>query len=116
MYRFKVTCPSCSSQNVLPAKRMFVRVQDSSLAGGECVFTCLMCRRTGAVGVDSDDVAKMLVAGIAWISMCEPRVEHPETAAEGPPLTKDDLLDLHDMLERDCWFDELSSPLATEGR
>src|SRR4051794_11539151 len=109
MYRFKVTCPSCSSQNVLPARRMLVRVQDSSLAGGECVFTCMACRHTGAVGVDSDGVAKMLVAGVAWVSMPEPRVEHPETAVEGPPLTRDDLLDLHDVLEKDCWFDELSS-------
>ena len=111
----KVTCPECSSQNVLPARRMLVRVEDSSLAGGECVFTCLMCRRTATVGVDSDGVAKMLVAGVAWVAMLEPRFQHPETAASGPPLTRDDLLDLHDMLEQDTWFAELSSTLATEG-
>jgi hypothetical protein len=115
MYRFKVTCPSCSSQNVLPARRMLVRVEDSSLAGGECVFTCLVCRRTGSVGVESDGVAKMLVAGVAWVCMREPRVEHPETAAAGPPLTRDDLLDLHAVLEQDGWFEDLSATLATEG-
>ena len=35
---------------------------------------------------------------------------HPEAPPSGPPLTFDDLLDLHFLLDSDHWFDRILSP------
>jgi hypothetical protein len=107
MYRFKITCQSCAAENIQPARRLLVRVEDRTLSGGECVFTCLSCRRTTVVQVDRDAVAAMLLAGVAWLTLAEQQVAHPEDPADGPQLTSDDLLDLHDALAGDTWFEAL---------
>jgi hypothetical protein len=40
----------------------------------------------------------------------EPAVEpHPENPPTGPALTADEVIELHDLLERTDWFDELVS-------
>jgi len=40
----------------------------------------------------------------------EPRPPHPEQPTAGaPPLTRDDLLALHELLASDTWFDQVTS-------
>jgi beta-phosphoglucomutase-like phosphatase (HAD superfamily) len=116
MYRFKVTCPSCRSENVLPARKLLVRVADRAMTDAECVFGCLTYHRCVVIGVDRDGVSAMLMAGVAWLALAEPGVAHPEQPAAGPVLTVDDLLDLHTALEQEeTWFENLHGSVSADG-
>ena len=48
-------------------------------------------------------------SGVTYLSMSEPRIDHPESRVPGPPLTHDDLLDLHAALGGDAWFEQLAT-------
>jgi hypothetical protein len=54
-----------------------------------------------------DAVAALVGAGVTFLSMSEPRIDYPESRLAGPPLTHDDLLDLHATLSCDEWFEQL---------
>lgn len=103
-----LTCPHCASQLVLNPRRLLVRVDAGTATSGEVLFTCLGCRRTEAVTVDVASTAHLITAGVTYLSLSEPTVAHPEPQPPGPPLTHDDLLDLHAALAGDAWPEELS--------
>jgi hypothetical protein len=107
MTQFTLTCPRCSSQLTLSARRLMVRVDAGSAASGEVLFTCLNCRRTQAATVDVATAAHLITAGVTYLSLSETTVAHPEPQPPGPPLTHDDLLDLHAALAGDGWHEEL---------
>jgi hypothetical protein len=109
MIQFTLTCPTCSSELTLTPRRLMVRVDSGSATSGEVLFTCLHCRSTEAVTIDVAAVASLISAGVTYLSMSEPSVDHPEPRPPGPPLTHDDLLDLHAALDGDGWPDELAS-------
>lgn len=109
MALFTVHCPECSSELTLSSRRLLVRINAGTATAGEVLFTCLTCRRTAAAPVDVAVVAALLAGGVSYLALSEPRVTHPESAPQGPPLTHDDLLDLHTELARDAWFDQLSA-------
>jgi hypothetical protein len=107
MTQFTLSCPHCGAENTLTARRLLVRVDAGSATSGEVLFTCLICRATGTVTLDVRGVAALLRAGVTHLSLSEPRVEHPESPPPGPPLTHDDLLDLHAALGDDGWVETL---------
>ncbi len=107
MTQFTLHCPLCAAELTLTARRLMVRVDAGSATSGEVLFTCLSCRQTSSVTVDVNAVAALLSGGVTYLSMSEPRVEHPEAPPAGPPLTHDDLLDLHAELTGDSWFDQV---------
>jgi hypothetical protein len=109
MTQFTLHCPHCSAELTLTARRLMVRVDAGTAKSGEVLFTCLNCRRTTAADIDLDGAAALLAAGVTFLSMSEPRVEHPESPPPGPPLTHDDLLDLHAVLTSDAWFEKVAS-------
>jgi hypothetical protein len=109
MTQFTLHCPRCSAELTLTARRLMVRVDAGTATSGEILFTCLSCSQTSASAVDLDAVAALLSAGVTFLSLSEPRVEHPESPPSGPPLTHDDLLDLHAALMGDAWFDQVST-------
>ncbi len=97
---FTLTCPSCSADVSLPARRLVVRVdEDGSTA--EVLFTCLGCSSTVTVRLEAAGVLALMSAGVTTLTLSEPVVEHPESHAGGPPLTADDLIDLHADLEHE---------------
>jgi transcription elongation factor Elf1 len=107
MTQFTLHCPLCAAELTLTARRLMVRVDAGSATSGEILFTCLSCRQTCAVTVDVNAVAALLSAGVTFLSMSEPRVDHPEAPPSGPPLNHDDLLDLHAALDGDTWFEQM---------
>jgi hypothetical protein len=109
MTQFTLHCPACSAELTLTARRLMVRVDAGTAKSGEVLFTCLSCRKTTAANIELDAVAALLAAGVTFLSMSEPRVEHPEAPPSGPPLTHDDLLDLHAALSSDEWFERVAS-------
>lgn len=107
MTQFTLRCPACSSELTLAARRMLVRVDAGTATSGELLFSCLTCTVTSAETVDVATVAHLLAGGVTYLSLSEPRVDHPEHPPPGPPLTHDDLLDLHAALAGDAWFDAI---------
>jgi hypothetical protein len=109
MTQFSVVCPACSAQLTLSARRLLLRVDAGTATSAEVVFTCLSCRATSPVVLRIPEVAVLLTAGVTFLSLSEPVVEHPECPPAGPPLTHDDLLDLHTALSRDSWLAQLGT-------
>jgi hypothetical protein len=74
------------------------------------VHGCAECGETTVRHIEWR-MAKLLQAhGVAALPdlELEPAVEqHPENPPTGPALTADEAIDLHDLLERADWFDEL---------
>ena len=106
--RFSMSCPECHADVSLSARRLLVRVDEGVSARGEVLFTCLFCHRTVTVTVDATAVALLVTGGVTQLSLSPlPAPRHPETAVAGPPLTHDDLLDLHTRLACDTWIDGL---------
>jgi hypothetical protein len=112
MTQFTLHCPRCSAELTLTARRLLVRVDAGTAKSGEILFTCLSCSQTSAAVVDLDSVAALLSAGVTFLSLSEPRIEHPEAPPSGPPLTHDDLLDLHAALSCEEWFEQLATLAA----
>jgi hypothetical protein len=109
MTQFTLPCPHCAAELTLTARRLMVRVDAGTATSGEVLFTCLSCRATCSVTVDVNAVASLLAGGVTYLSMSEPRVDHPEAPPPGPPLTHDDLLDLHSVLTGDSWFEQIAT-------
>jgi hypothetical protein len=107
MAQFTVICPSCSSELTLPPRKLLVRVDAGTARVGEILFTCLNCRQTASLTVDVGTVAALLAGGVTYLSLSMPTIDHPEARPDGPPLTHDDLLDLHAALADDSWLDRL---------
>lgn len=107
MSRFSLECPDCAATLELAPRRLLVRVDAGSARSGELLFTCHACSRTGTVPVDPAGVAALVAGGVTFLSLSEPRREHPESPPDGPRLTADDLLDLHTQLEQPGWFQRL---------
>ena len=57
--------------------------------------------------MDASAVALLVLGGVTHLSLTAPVVDHPEVVPAGPPLTHDDLLDLHSALACDAWIDQL---------
>ena len=104
MSRYTLHCSECAAEVTLAARRLLVRLDAQSATSGEVVFTCLMCGATNALELDVDAVALLVSGGVTFLSLSEPVEEHPESPPEGPPLTADDVLDLHAELDSDDWF------------
>jgi hypothetical protein len=113
MTQFTLHCPSCSAELTLTARRLMVRVDAGTAKSGEVLFTCLSCHQTIAADIELDAVAALLAAGVTFLSMSTPRVEHPESPPAGPPLNHDDLLDLHAALTGDAWFEQILTASTT---
>jgi hypothetical protein len=99
----KATCPACGEVELKPDD-IELRVCTHAPAS---YFGCPMCR--DAIQKPADDrVIQLLISGgvraLVWELPGEVLEVH-----DGPPLTHDDLLDFHLLLERPDWFSKLST-------
>ena len=103
MTTVRAQCPACGDVQ-LGIHDLTVRVHDEDSAG-DYRFCCPGCEVTVTRPASARIVDLLVSAGAA-----EERWTWPAELAEphaGPPLTPDDLLDLHVMLADDSWFDQL---------
>lgn len=112
MTTIRVTCPQCGAIDLTPGE-IELRVVESDGPGigvdSHYTFTCTSCGVRIAKPAD-EKVAEILKSGgvaIEFIGACTLTDPHPESPPEGPQLTYDDLIDLHDLLETEDWFDHL---------
>jgi len=103
MTTVRAQCPVCGDVQ-LGINDLTVRVHDDDTAG-DYRFRCPECAQMVTRPASSRIVDLLMSAGAA-----EERWSWPAELAErpsGPPLTPDDLLDLHVLLADDAWFDQL---------
>jgi predicted RNA-binding Zn-ribbon protein involved in translation (DUF1610 family) len=120
MTRIRASCPDCGEVDLTPpdVTLRIVRSEDGLVGEGSSYrFSCPDCAQlvdkpaderiaqlltTGGVSVEDDGPELDVEARLAAL-----RPPHPEAPPAGPPLTLDDLLDLHLLLSSEDWFDAL---------
>jgi predicted RNA-binding Zn-ribbon protein involved in translation (DUF1610 family) len=104
MTTVRAQCPACGDVQ-LQINDLTVRVCDDDETAGSYRFQCPGCEETVTRPASARIVDLLLSAG----APCE-LWKWPAELAEsrsGPPITPDDLLDLHVLLEDDTWFEQL---------
>lgn len=99
--RIRVRCTACGRETDLPPQQILLEVAVPPTAHGRYSFDCPSCGARVQRLADERAI-KLLEAGGVEPSATEP---HPEQPPGGPPLTADDLIDLHELLARDDWFE-----------
>jgi predicted RNA-binding Zn-ribbon protein involved in translation (DUF1610 family) len=100
----KTTCGHCGDVELSPAQlelRICTLPERSVYA-----FTCPTCETEIVKPAADTRVVRLLTSvGVPTVGWGIPKeaLERPD----GPPLTNDDLLDLHLLLDRNDWFDQL---------
>jgi hypothetical protein len=115
MTRICATCPVCGEVELDPTDIVLHRVLDGDgeLVAGSCYrFSCPECALYVEKPADAKIAALLTTGGVPVEDAPEPTAAaavtgHPEAPEPGPPLTLDDLLDLHLALEAPDWLDRL---------
>lgn len=114
MARFRVRCSDCGPVVVTSDGIEVITVPGRPLDRQHTryAFTCTSCGVSSRRPVDGDTATKLILAGVPVRTPRPPaaddRPRHPEDPPDGPPITRDDILDLHLLLERDDWSSRLS--------
>lgn len=116
MTRIRATCPSCGEIELRPMDVVLRRVTDGFGELSDATsyrFSCPDCAEIVEKPAD-ERIASLLVSGgvvtedvTEGIDDDELLPPHPEQPAGGPRLTRDDLLDMHLLLEDPDWFAQL---------
>ena len=109
MTTIRATCPTCGEVELTPDD-IELRVCTHAPAS-YYQFDCPLC--TEAIQKPADDrVVQLLISGGVSATVWELPDEVREDR-NGPPLSMDDLLDFHLLLERPDWFSQLLEVEAT---
>jgi hypothetical protein len=105
MAAIKTLCPTCKTTVAIETQALLLAIRPSRPA----TYT-LQCTTCYAISVKTaDTLAEALLRRAGAIpTPAAPR--HPEQPVDGPALTHDDLLELHDRLSTPNWLDELTTP------
>ena len=107
MTTIKATCPNCGEVD-LTADDILLRI-GSVKTSNTYGFSCPACAEFVEKPADERIVRLLLSGGVM------PTVTHvPAEAMEvkqGPAFNYDDLLNFHELLEQDDWFDDLVPPV-----
>lgn len=105
MTTIKATCQECGEID-LTADEILLRI-GSATESNTYAFTCPVCGDFVEKPADERIVRLLLSGGVL------PQLVHvPAEALEpkgGPPISYDDVLSFHELLESDNWFDSLVS-------
>ncbi|MBW3601090.1 MAG: hypothetical protein KY434_00100 [Actinobacteria bacterium] len=116
MVTIKATCPTCGEVSLGPAD-IDLYVDRGNSDGSAYSFECPHCRAHVRKPAD-DRVIRLLVSGGVQ-ARPETRPRAPERVADSvrqaPALTPDDLLDFHELISLDDWFQRLTDPGRDQG-
>ena len=123
-----ITCQACGLTSTVPVDALLVSVavadhrtttrlleagaEASVDNAGTVAWTCGGCADLTTGQVDWPALLTLVTAGAAVLDDAtdEARPPHPEQpSADGPPLTRDDLLAMHELLASDTWFDQVTT-------
>lgn len=111
----RATCPMCTDEVDLRPHEITLHLVDPLRAdrsdGNRYGFRCPSCE-VFVVKPAGEHAIELLIEGGVELST-DPRApweqtpRHPEAPAPGPRFTRDDVLDLHLLLQEPGWFDQL---------
>jgi hypothetical protein len=104
MRQFRVQCQSCGD--------VLVRARDVTLPGGCYCFDCPKCGAFVRQPAGERETALLAMHGAVVME----DAPEPDAAVELPPLTLDDVITLHELLQDDDWFESMlnaSTPAGT---
>ena len=114
-----ITCPTCGTAGTVPIDALLISVADGDSDAGALpadstaaviTWACGECGDLASVEITWPMLLTLVTAGATFLDeSAEDLPEHPEHPAGGAALAPDDLLALHELLESDTWFAELSS-------
>ncbi|HUG86115.1 MAG TPA: hypothetical protein VMM13_16245 [Euzebya sp.] len=105
MTTIKATCPTCGEVALTPDD-IELRV-DHGDSGSFYGFSCPRCRADVRKPADERVVRLLVSGGVPALPLDEPAQVRLSDRFDHPSLTHDDLLDFHQMLQHDTWFDAL---------
>ncbi len=117
MKTIRATCPMCTDEVDLRPHEITLHLVDpirsDAVDGNRYGFQCPSCE-VFVVKPAGEHAVELLLEGGVELSTdthapWERGPRHPEDPAGGPAFTADDLLDLHQKLASDDWFEELQS-------
>jgi rRNA maturation protein Nop10 len=111
MATIKATCPVCGDVK-LRSRDLTVRVC-AETDEGTYGFACPRCGEPVDRAATPRILSLLVSAGVrteVWHQPAELLEPH-----EGPPISADDLLDFHLLLERGDWFDRLAESVGDQG-
>ena len=109
MTTIRATCPSCGDVR-LKAADVVVRVCANDNKGSYC-FRCPSCGLRVTKSADSRIVDLLASSGVRMDVWHLPS-ELWEPRPTGAPVSYDDLLDFHLILQDDSWFEQLAETIA----
>jgi hypothetical protein len=126
MTRIRATCPTCGEVDLLPEdiELCIVGNDDEDVRDGSTYrFDCPDCESVVTKPADARIARLLTSGGVAVTYQADPYIEeqvararlvldHPEGIPVGPPLTSDDLIDFHLLLQTDDWFSALTTLTA----
>lgn len=123
MVRIQTRCPDCGKVRIAAEEALLtVFTTAGGVPSGMAIydFACPSCGDDVSIGIDRRTTSLLIRAGVPVTVELDPRdrhpsvagarlaaLRHPENPPDGPPLTPDDLLDLHLALDRTDWFEYL---------
>jgi predicted RNA-binding Zn-ribbon protein involved in translation (DUF1610 family) len=106
MTTIKATCPSCGEVGLTPSD-IDLRVDETGEDESFYAFTCPTCQSHVRKQADERIVQLLLSGGVPAQVIRKPAYPERKPAGNPPRLAADDLLDFHQLLDGEGWFDEL---------
>jgi hypothetical protein len=107
----RATCHECGDVEMTTAD-VWVRICDDDNSGTYS-FTCPCCTNVVNKPAEPHVVDLLIASGVTWSTWRMP-LEVRERSTQGAPISHDDLLDFHDLLESDDWFAKLADDVWTD--
>ncbi len=109
MTTIRATCPTCGEVGLTPDE-VELHVDPSGQRQASYCFDCPSCLELISKPAD-ERIVRLLASGGVPVRQWPPTGSQ---VPQGPSVTYDDLLDFHDLLQTDSWFDDLVDLLRFE--
>lgn len=93
-----INCTTCGAVELLEASRAKVFIDHADLVHTYALYTCFNWGRLSRIDIEIGDIGLWRNCGVGIVHV---------NKRKDPPLNTDDLLDLHELLKEDDWFDQL---------
>lgn len=109
-----IDCPRCHTCSAVPVDALLVTVAatDDPDIAGHASWLCRTCVDLVAVPLAWAGMSTLIGEGALLLDEDgegELLPPHPESPATGPTFAPDDLLELHELLGNDAWFQALAA-------
>lgn len=115
MTEISIDCPRCGTSAAVPDAALLVTIAGDDAApelAGHVAWLCATCADLVTVPIGWAALLTLVTAGAALLDEeggGESLPPHPERPVAGPAFTPDDLLELHELLASDAWFEAITT-------